>query len=53
MHDLYKISAEDSIMLENCGLTYVGQLFRKNDITGRIMTGVDTEYPEDMTDYEM
>jgi hypothetical protein len=49
MHDLYRISAADGIMLENYGLTYVGQLFGKDDLTGRIMTGVDIEYPEDMT----
>jgi hypothetical protein len=41
MHDLFRISAADGIMLENYGLTYAGQLFEKDDLTGQIMAGVD------------
>jgi hypothetical protein len=48
MHELSRISAADGLMLEHYRLTYIGQLFGKDDMTGRIMSGVDTEYPEEI-----
>ncbi len=48
MQELSRILAPDGLMLEHYRLTYIGQLFGKDDMTGRIMSGVDTEYPEEM-----
>jgi hypothetical protein len=49
VHELARITEAEGLMLEHYGLTHVGQLFGRDDITGRIKTGIDTDYPEDMT----
>jgi hypothetical protein len=37
------------MVLETYGFRHVGQLLRKDGTMGRIMTRIDTDYPEDMT----
>jgi hypothetical protein len=49
VHELARIKEAEGLMLEHYGLTHVGQLFGSDDITGRIKTGIDTNFPEDIT----
>jgi hypothetical protein len=48
MQDLYRITAADGITLATHGFTHVGQLWGKNDMTGRLDRNMDTRYPEDL-----
>jgi hypothetical protein len=48
MQDMYRITGADDIMLATYGLTQVGQLWGKDDITGRVSSNVNAQYPEDM-----
>ncbi len=49
MQELARITEVEGLMLEHYGLTHVRQLFGKDDMTGRIKTMEDTDYPENMT----
>jgi hypothetical protein len=44
---VYKITVVS--LWQHMGLTQVGQLWRKDDITWNISCNVDSQYPEDMT----
>ncbi len=45
MEDIYRITAADGITLATYGLAHVGQLWGKNDMTGRLdrSTELDTQ----------
>ena len=45
-HDLFQISAADGITLDHYNITYVYQLFRRNDLNGGFHPDQDAEYPE-------
>ena len=49
IQDIFRITAADGITLETFGLTYVGQLWGKDDITGRIDGSADVRYPDNMS----
>jgi hypothetical protein len=48
--DIFRISAADGVVLDHFGLTHVGRLFGRDDMTGLTRTELDAEYPIEMTD---
>ncbi len=48
MQDIYRITAADEITLAMYSLTHVGQLWGRDDITGRMDRNTDAWYPEGM-----
>jgi hypothetical protein len=48
VHELARITEAEGLTLEHYGLTHVGQLFGRDDISGRIKMREDTDYSEDM-----
>jgi hypothetical protein len=48
--DIYRISAADGVVLDYFGLTHVGKLFGRDDMTGLTRTELDVDYAAEMTD---
>jgi hypothetical protein len=48
--DIFRISAADGVVLDHFGLTHVGRLFGRDDMTGLTRTELDAEYPIEMID---
>ncbi len=49
-NDIYRISAADGVVLDHFGLTHVGRLFGRDDMTGLTRTELDVDYTAEMTD---
>ncbi len=48
--NIYHISAADGVVLDHYGLTHVGQLYGRDDMTGRIRTDLDADFTGAMMD---